>query len=236
MRAKYQDNLENMQWFKSFFEHNYAGQAYDPILRRSKGRGADTTSAFALDAARRGPVAAEGGDARGSRAGAAEGRANAAGVLGASATRRGVPGPLANSLAAGVGGAGLGKAVGSGGGGGGGGGGAVASPDGGGGARGGARASASAGGGGASAAAVAALTAQLARATERETELSASVEALEKERDFYFGKLRDVEIMLQSYDGPDRATVDALFKILYATDDADFVAVGGAEAPAATAT
>ena len=47
------------------------------------------------------------------------------------------------------------------------------------------------------------------------------VESLEKERDFYFGKLRDVEIMLQSYDGPDRATVDALFKILYATDDAD---------------
>lgn len=38
------------------------------------------------------------------------------------------------------------------------------------------------------------------------------VESLEKERDFYFGKLRDVEILLQAYTGPDRATVDALFK------------------------
>ena len=68
------------------------------------------------------------------------------------------------------------------------------------------------------------------------------------ERDFYFGKLRDAEILLQSYTGPDRATVDALFKseappqglpflavlpsdpspscaVLYATDD-DFVAEG----------
>ena len=50
------------------------------------------------------------------------------------------------------------------------------------------------------------------------------VESLEKERDFYFGKLRDVEIMLQAYAGPDRATVDALFKILYAADDDAFVA------------
>ncbi len=56
------------------------------------------------------------------------------------------------------------------------------------------------------------------------------VESLEKERDFYFGKLRDVEIMLQSYAGPDRETVDALFKILYAADDADFVSVDGGAA------
>jgi len=54
------------------------------------------------------------------------------------------------------------------------------------------------------------------------------VESLEKERDFYFGKLRDVEILLQSYSGPDRPTVDALFKILYLADD-EFVAVEGGE-------
>jgi RP/EB family microtubule-associated protein len=52
------------------------------------------------------------------------------------------------------------------------------------------------------------------------------VESLEKERDFYFGKLRDVEILLQSYSGPDRPTVDALFKILYMSDD-EFVSAGG---------
>jgi RP/EB family microtubule-associated protein len=61
------------------------------------------------------------------------------------------------------------------------------------------------------------------------------VESLEKERDFYFGKLRDVEILLQSYAGSDKATVDALFKILYAADDADFVAVGADAAPPANA-
>jgi hypothetical protein len=55
------------------------------------------------------------------------------------------------------------------------------------------------------------------------------VESLEKERDFYFGKLRDVEILLQSYSGPDRPTVDALFKILYLADD-EFVSVAGEEA------
>ena len=36
----------------------------------------------------------------------------------------------------------------------------------------------------------------------------------QKERDFYFGKLRDIEILLQSYAGPDRATADTIFKIL----------------------
>ena len=50
------------------------------------------------------------------------------------------------------------------------------------------------------------------------------IDGLEKERDFYFGKLRDVEIMLQSYTGPDPELCDRIFKILYATEE-DFVAV-----------
>ncbi len=37
-----------------------------------------------------------------------------------------------------------------------------------------------------------------------------------------------MEILLQSYSGPDRPTVDALFKILYMADE-EFVAVGGGE-------
>lgn len=43
------------------------------------------------------------------------------------------------------------------------------------------------------------------------------------------GKLRDIEILLQAYDGPDKALADSIFKILYATED-DFVAVDGDEA------
>ena len=55
-------------------------------------------------------------------------------------------------------------------------------------------------------------------------ELKLNVEALERERDFYFGKLRDVEILLQTYGGADKELVDKMFKILYATEE-DFVTV-----------
>lgn len=42
----------------------------------------------------------------------------------------------------------------------------------------------------------------------------AQVEGLEKERDFYFGKLRDIEILMQRYDGPDKALAEEVLKIL----------------------
>lgn len=57
-----------------------------------------------------------------------------------------------------------------------------------------------------------------------EEELRASVASLERERDFYFGKLRDIEILMQTYTGPDTGMVDKVLKIMYATDD-DFTAV-----------
>jgi microtubule-associated protein, RP/EB family len=48
------------------------------------------------------------------------------------------------------------------------------------------------------------------------------VEGLEKERDFYFGKLRDIEILLQAYTGTDQTLSKQIFDILYATEE-DFV-------------
>ena len=42
---------------------------------------------------------------------------------------------------------------------------------------------------------------------------------LERERDFYFNKLRDVEIILQNYEGKDEELVRNVLKVLYATDD-----------------
>lgn len=39
VRAKYQDNLEFMQWLKSFFDKNYTGTPYDPTARRALGKG-----------------------------------------------------------------------------------------------------------------------------------------------------------------------------------------------------
>jgi len=57
------------------------------------------------------------------------------------------------------------------------------------------------------------LTAQLA-----ETKLN--LEGLEKERDFYFGKLRDIEVYCQEHDdGDSNSVVQRVLEILYATED-----------------
>ena len=34
MRAKYQDNLEMLQWIKRYFDLNYNGAPYDAVARR----------------------------------------------------------------------------------------------------------------------------------------------------------------------------------------------------------
>ncbi|EQC32088.1 hypothetical protein SDRG_10284 [Saprolegnia diclina VS20] len=59
--------------------------------------------------------------------------------------------------------------------------------------------------------------------------LRGQIEGLEKERDFYFGKLRDIELMLQELDETEHTeTVKSIFNILYAAEG-DFVAVEGEE-------
>jgi len=56
-------------------------------------------------------------------------------------------------------------------------------------------------------------------------EMKMNIEAVEKERDFYFGKLRDIEILAQQHDDPELEVLQKIFKILYATDEAEgFVA------------
>ncbi|KAI8031177.1 Microtubule-associated protein RP/EB family member 1C [Camellia lanceoleosa] len=54
---------------------------------------------------------------------------------------------------------------------------------------------------------------------EQITELKLSVDSLEKERDFYFAKLRDIEILCQCPEIENLAVVEAIKWILYATDD-----------------
>ncbi|CAG9463854.1 unnamed protein product [Pedinophyceae sp. YPF-701] len=50
-------------------------------------------------------------------------------------------------------------------------------------------------------------------------ELKMTVEQAEKERDFYFGKLREIEILCQYLESKDMPLVNVIEKILYATDD-----------------
>ncbi|XP_038902172.1 microtubule-associated protein RP/EB family member 1C-like [Benincasa hispida] len=54
---------------------------------------------------------------------------------------------------------------------------------------------------------------------EQITELKLSIDSLEKERDFYFAKLRDIEILCQSHEIQDSNVVRAIKKILYAGED-----------------
>ena len=60
-------------------------------------------------------------------------------------------------------------------------------------------------------------------------EMETSLVEIEKERDFYFGKLRNVELMLQvnqdkNFEGTDLDTVVGnIFRVLYATAEEDVI-------------
>lgn len=49
-------------------------------------------------------------------------------------------------------------------------------------------------------------------------ELKATVDGLEKERDFYFGKLRDIEVICQEMEEQNSPIVQKILDILYATE------------------
>jgi hypothetical protein len=48
--------------------------------------------------------------------------------------------------------------------------------------------------------------------------LKLTVEDLEKERDFYFGKLRNIELICQENEGENDPVLQRIVDILYATD------------------
>merc|ERR1740128_1564583 len=50
-------------------------------------------------------------------------------------------------------------------------------------------------------------------------EMKLTIEGLEKERDFYFGKLRDVEVMCQEFEATESPLTRKVLNILYATED-----------------
>jgi len=62
---------------------------------------------------------------------------------------------------------------------------------------------------------------RLSELSQQVTELKLTVDGLEKERDFYFKKLREVEILCQG-DSPTNGLVEKIQAVLYATDDQNF--------------
>lgn len=48
--------------------------------------------------------------------------------------------------------------------------------------------------------------------------LKSAIQDMEKERDFYFGKLRNIEMICQEKEGEEDATLSRIINILYATD------------------
>ena len=49
-------------------------------------------------------------------------------------------------------------------------------------------------------------------------ELKLTVDGLEKERDFYFSKLRDIELICQENESETNTTLSKIIDILYATE------------------
>jgi len=55
------------------------------------------------------------------------------------------------------------------------------------------------------------------RLVTENNEIKSTLDGLEKERDFYFGKLRDIEVLCQEYESENLPVVKKILEILYAT-------------------
>ncbi|XP_075893789.1 microtubule-associated protein RP/EB family member 3-like isoform X2 [Nelusetta ayraudi] len=142
VKGKFQDNFEFLQWFKKFFDANYDGREYDPILTR---QGQEMT-----------PVPPNPGPVR------------------TSPTAPKVPTPQRQIN--------------------------VAAPR---------RTPQVTRNGG---------DAELVELNQQLLDMKLTVEGLEKERDFYFGKLRDIELICQDNENGNPA-VGRIIDILYATEE-----------------
>ena len=63
------------------------------------------------------------------------------------------------------------------------------------------------------------MTAQVEELNAQLLESKLTIEGLEKERDFYFGKLRDIEVLAQEYESEGGEFVSKALSVLYATED-----------------
>jgi len=178
-RAKYQDNLEFMQWLRKFYEDNCSSDSadYDAVGRRNKGK-----NVRQFPPAQGGPPAPS-KPARRTPPVSAPARTklkeNDPKVASGASHAENVFSPVSSSATKGV-----------------------------------------------SSAEINALKESLAESTAEakvlktgNADLKIQVDGLERERDFYFGKLREVEVLLQQSPGEDKDLTRNILKILYATED-----------------
>merc|ERR1719322_1879546 len=75
------------------------------------------------------------------------------------------------------------------------------------------------GGGGGGGMGAAAANAQIEELNAQLVEMKLTIEGLEKERDFYFGKLRDIEVLAQEHETDGGEFAQKALAVLYATED-----------------
>lgn len=177
VRCKMQDNLEFLQWLKKFWDTNYAGDGYDADARRAAAP--SRAGSAASMAGRRQSMGARAGTA--SRQSTVSRQGTVPPVPRHSTAPRPsvAPRPSAAPRPSVAGGASTPRTA------------AAANPA----ARRMSMARGGAPGRGASSAAISNET--INQLTAEIDEMKVSVDSLERERDFYFGKLRDVEVLVQ---------------------------------------
>jgi len=162
IKAKYQDNLEFLQWMKRFFDIKHNGQEYDALARR---KGQDLF--YILGG---GKVAAGGVSAGPTAGNKAPSKIGGAPKVAAAPVSK--PVGASKPLAAG------GKPI-------------VAQKD----------------------------SAESSKLQAELQDLRMNMDTVEKERDFYFGKLRDIEMLLQANEAKKTPLTENILKILYASEE-----------------
>ncbi|XP_078275291.1 microtubule-associated protein RP/EB family member 1-like [Rhinoraja longicauda] len=155
IKGKFQDNFEFVQWFKKFFDANYDGKDYDPILAR-QGQDAAPPPNHG-DQPLNKPKKTLG--------------------TGSTVTQKVYPTPKVSTTTKPVSTVSKRPAM-------------VGNGD-----------------------------AQVAELAQQIHVLKITVEDLEKERDFYFGKLRNIELICQENEQDNDPVIQRIVEILYATDD-----------------
>lgn len=142
VKGKFQDNFEFLQWFKKFFDANYDGKEYDPVMSRQGLEGTPPPSN--QGPMRTSPTAPKSVPPR---------------QINVAAARR--TAPMTRN-------------------------------------------------GG---------DAELIELNQQVLDLKLTVDGLEKERDFYFGKLRDIELICQEHENDGHPVLSKIIDILYQTEE-----------------